>query len=65
MLTGMIGSLLAQRIPADQAVPMGVYLHGKAAEWASGEAHSIAAKDLLLSIGPAIQQVMTRSVQPS
>nr|WP_232345612.1 NAD(P)H-hydrate dehydratase [Paenactinomyces guangxiensis] len=57
LLTGMIGSLLAQRIPLGAAVPMAVYLHGKAGELAvSSVPHSVMFSDILSAIGPALRQ---------
>ncbi|MBH8599520.1 NAD(P)H-hydrate dehydratase [Thermoactinomyces sp. CICC 10523] len=50
LLTGMIGSLLAQRIPAEKAVPMAVYLHGKAGEIAGPSSHGVMVDDLLRAI---------------
>lgn len=38
VLSGIIGSLIAQGMPAKLAAPLGVYLHGKAGEAASGNA---------------------------
>jgi NAD(P)H-hydrate epimerase len=35
VLSGIIGGLLAQRLPAFEAATAGVYLHGLAGEWAS------------------------------
>lgn len=32
VLSGIIGSLIAQGLPADEAAPLGVYLHGKAGD---------------------------------
>ncbi len=32
VLSGILGGLLAQGIPAEEAVPFGVYLHGLAAD---------------------------------
>ncbi|SFJ73629.1 NAD(P)H-hydrate dehydratase [Thermoflavimicrobium dichotomicum] len=49
LLTGMLGSFLAQDIPVDQAVPMAVYYHGRAGEIASRSmsAHRVCYSDLL------------------
>jgi hydroxyethylthiazole kinase-like uncharacterized protein yjeF len=50
LLTGMIGSMLAQRIPPDKAVPMAVFMHGKAGEIAGHSPHSVMVDDLLRAI---------------
>lgn len=60
VLTGIIGSLLAQDIPLTAAVPMGVYIHGLTGEQAvTSSAHSVLASDLLLQIGPVLHQLLT------
>jgi hydroxyethylthiazole kinase-like uncharacterized protein yjeF len=53
LLTGMMGSLIAQRIPLEQAVPMAVYYHGQAAQRASQitTPHSVCYSDLLHALG--------------
>lgn len=53
LLTGMLGALLAQRIPVEQAVPMAVYYHGQAGQRASQltTPHSVRYSDLLHALG--------------
>lgn len=57
ILTGMIGSLLAQRIPTASAVLMGVYLHGKLGEVLPGVEHTAVAKELIQNIDTVFQQI--------
>jgi len=60
VLTGMIGGLLAQGYPAEQAACLGVYLHGLAGDLAAkekGEAAMIAG-DLIEKIPEAIMKIM-------
>ncbi len=60
VLTGMIGSLLAQGYPASQAACLGVYLHGLAGDLAAkekGEASMIAG-DLIEKIPEAMIETM-------
>lgn len=59
ILAGMLGSFLVQGIPPEQAVPMGVYLHGLAGEKAvSSTEQSVLATEVIASIGPAIHQFL-------
>lgn len=60
LLTGMIGSFLAQHLPVEQAVPLAVYLHGKAGE--TENTHSFTYADLLSAIGPVLQQLLSENV---
>jgi NAD(P)H-hydrate epimerase len=69
-LTGMIGSLLAQGYPAEQAACLGVFLHGSAGDLAAGEKgeQGMIAGDLIEKIPAAFQQVLSKSrknAQPS
>jgi NAD(P)H-hydrate epimerase len=69
-LTGMIGSLLAQGYPAEQAACLGVFLHGAAGDLAAGEKgeQGMLAGDLIEKIPAAFQQVLSNSrknIQPS
>jgi hydroxyethylthiazole kinase-like uncharacterized protein yjeF len=60
VLTGMIGSFLAQGYSADQAACLGVYLHGRAGDLADeekGEASMIAG-DLIDKIPQAFKETM-------
>lgn len=60
VLTGMILSLLGQGIPAKQAVPSAVWLHGRAGDLAArklGE-YGMTPDDLIEQIPAAIQQAM-------
>lgn len=57
MLTGIIASFLAQRMPVSSAVLMGVYLHGKLGEAVQALAHSATASDLIRSIGAVYEQI--------
>lgn len=56
VLTGMIGSLLAQKVSPFHAAAMAVYLHGKAAEQTGIHPHSVLYTDLLTGIHRAISQ---------
>ncbi|QKG85457.1 NAD(P)H-hydrate dehydratase [Kroppenstedtia pulmonis] len=59
ILAGMLGSFLVQGIPPEQAVPIGVYLHGLAGEKAvSSTEQSVLATEVIASIGPAIHQFL-------
>jgi NAD(P)H-hydrate epimerase len=53
VLSGIIGSLLAQGMKADQAAPMGVYLHGLAGNIATESCtrRALMASDLILALG--------------
>jgi ADP-dependent NAD(P)H-hydrate dehydratase / NAD(P)H-hydrate epimerase len=59
VLTGMVGSLLAQRLSAPDAATLGVYLHGLAADLAaaSGSPRSILAGDIPRFIGQAYSRI--------
>jgi NAD(P)H-hydrate epimerase len=61
LLTGIVGALLAQRLPVEQAVPMAVYLHGKAADLASESRskHSVVAEQILSAIELAYHQLLS------
>ncbi|MBM3888009.1 MAG: NAD(P)H-hydrate dehydratase, partial [Verrucomicrobia bacterium] len=59
VLTGIVGALLGQRIPAFNAARLGVWLHGAAGDIAaqqSGE-EALIASDVIASIGPAFQKL--------
>lgn len=56
LLTGMVGSLLAQKVPPFQAACLAVYLHGKAGEMTGVHTHSVMYKDILQGLGRAINQ---------
>jgi ADP-dependent NAD(P)H-hydrate dehydratase / NAD(P)H-hydrate epimerase len=56
VLTGMIGSLLAQKVSPFEAAAMAVYLHGKAAGLSGTHSHSMVYTDLLDGIQRAVRQ---------
>jgi NAD(P)H-hydrate epimerase len=58
VLTGMVGSLLSQRLAAPDAAVLGVYLHGLAADLAAatGSPRSIVAGDIPCFIGQAYHE---------
>jgi NAD(P)H-hydrate epimerase len=60
VLTGMIGSFLAQGYGASQAACLGVYLHGLAGDLAAGEKGeaSMIAGDLIEKIPQAFKEIM-------
>jgi NAD(P)H-hydrate epimerase len=60
LLTGMIGALLAMRIPAVHAVPMAVYMHGKAGEKAGTHPHSVMFSDLLKAIAQVYRELLVK-----
>jgi len=58
ILAGLIGSLLAQKMPICDALPTAVYLHGKAGERAGeklGQRGALA-RDVILSLAEEIKQ---------
>jgi NAD(P)H-hydrate epimerase len=59
LLAGLLGSLLAQRIPANQAVPMATYLHGQAGVIASQTVseHAVCYQDIIVALGKAFEQL--------
>jgi ADP-dependent NAD(P)H-hydrate dehydratase / NAD(P)H-hydrate epimerase len=59
VLTGMIGSFLAQGYTASQAACLGVYLHGRAGDLAAGEKGeaSMIAGDLIENIPKAFKEI--------
>lgn len=64
MLTGIIGSLLAQGSPPEDAAIIGVYLHGVAGDIAareSGEEY-ITASDIINHLGLAFKQIKSYQV---
>ncbi len=56
LLTGMVGSLLAQKVPPFLAACMAVYLHGKAGEMTGVQVNSVMYKDILQGLERAISQ---------
>lgn len=61
LLTGIIGSFVAQGMKPDQAVQMAVYLHGKAGEMAvTSSEHSVRYTDLLAQLGPVLHQLTSQ-----
>jgi NAD(P)H-hydrate epimerase len=62
-LTGMIGSLLAQGYPAEQAACLGVFLHGAAGDLAAAEKgeQGMIAGDLIEKIPAAFRQAIPGS----
>lgn len=66
VLAGILGALLAQGMPADEAAPLGVYLHGLAADRllpALGDAGMIAT-DLLRELPAARRELLERRRLP-
>lgn len=53
VLSGIIGGLLAQKVPLEEAARLGVYVHGLAGENAAGKraGYSVTAGDIIESIG--------------
>jgi ADP-dependent NAD(P)H-hydrate dehydratase / NAD(P)H-hydrate epimerase len=64
LLTGLIGSWLAQSTPAAEAVSMAVYLHGKAGEIAAEQTgvFSVTYREVLSAIGTAIYPFISTNV---
>ena len=62
LLAGLVGGLLAQRMPAFQAACAAVWLHGMAGDIAAahGAEQSLIASDVLTSLPDAFRQVMPR-----
>ncbi|MEM6764037.1 MAG: NAD(P)H-hydrate dehydratase [Bacteroidota bacterium] len=60
VLTGIIGSFLAQGYPAETAAALGAYIHGKAGDLLAEKVHQhgVLASSLAQQIGPAIQSLM-------
>ena len=60
VLTGMIGSLMAQGYSPDWAAVMGVYVHGLAGDMAAAEhgEMGLTASDIVNNIGKAIKRIM-------
>lgn len=58
VLAGLLGGLLAGGLAPEQAVPLGVYLHGKAGDYAKEQKgrHAMTARDILEGISPAIRR---------
>jgi hydroxyethylthiazole kinase-like uncharacterized protein yjeF len=63
VLTGMIGSLLAQRYTPEDACLVGVYLHGLAADIGvqKQSEHSLLASDIIGNIGNAFNEVLRQA----
>jgi NAD(P)H-hydrate repair Nnr-like enzyme with NAD(P)H-hydrate dehydratase domain len=59
VLTGIITSLLAQNYIPDQAVKLGVYLHGLTADIAVAETghQSFIASDIIMNLGSAFLEL--------
>lgn len=57
VLSGVVGALLAQGLPAEQAAALGVVLHARAGDAAVGDAspRSLLASDLMAPIGVLLQ----------
>lgn len=61
LLTGIIGSFIAQGIEPDQAVKMAVYIHGKAGEQAiTSSEYSVLYTDILAQLGPILHQLTAK-----
>ncbi|RME26860.1 MAG: NAD(P)H-hydrate dehydratase, partial [Deltaproteobacteria bacterium] len=66
VLTGVIGSLLAQGYPPSRAATLGALWHGHAADFAlraSGE-QALCAGDIVKSLGPALVELSASRVPP-
>ena len=63
VLTGILTSLLSQGYPSDQAVKIGVYLHGLAGDIAAQEhtEQGMSVSDLIHSMGAAWKQLIFRN----
>lgn len=61
VLAGVIGALLAQRLPPWDAARLGVFVHGLAAELYPGAECSLTADDLADLLGPAWREVSPRA----
>jgi ADP-dependent NAD(P)H-hydrate dehydratase / NAD(P)H-hydrate epimerase len=64
LLTGLVGSWLAQSVPVTEAVAMAVYLHGKAGELAAREVgvYSVTYREILSAIGLAIHPLVSTNI---
>lgn len=61
LLTGIIGSFMAQGLDPKEAVSAGVYIHGKAGELAvSNSSHSVIYTDILAQLGPILHQLTSK-----
>lgn len=63
VLAGLLGGLLAGKMAPGQAVPLGVYLHGKAGDWAKEKkgSHAMTARDILEGIAPAVCHALSEA----
>ena len=62
MLTGIIGALLAQGIPAEKAAVSGAYLHGLSADLCAQKMsqYAMLATDVIESLSDAFLQIKGR-----
>ena len=61
LLTGMIGSFLAQGYKPEEAVQIAVYIHGKAGEKAvRSSEYSVRYSDILAQLGPVLHQLTSQ-----
>ena len=58
ILSGMIASFIAQRMPIEKALPYAVYLHGKAGAFAGSKygVRSVIARDVISSISEVLKE---------
>ena len=63
VLAGLLGGLLAGEMAPEQAVPLGVYLHGKAGDCAKEQkgSHAMTARDILEGISPAVRRAASKA----
>jgi NAD(P)H-hydrate epimerase len=60
VLSGIIGALLAQGYPPEDAARLGVYLHGRAGDISKNKQSliSVVASDIIECIGEAYREIM-------
>jgi NAD(P)H-hydrate epimerase len=63
-LTGMIGSFLAQGMPMPAAVPLAVWLHGKAGEQAGRPEPSMLSRDFSRAVADEMARLLEEHVSP-
>jgi NAD(P)H-hydrate epimerase len=58
VLTGLVGSFLAQRLPPRDALCLGVYVHGLAGDRAAEKfgQRGLIASDVLAEVGPLLKE---------
>jgi hydroxyethylthiazole kinase-like uncharacterized protein yjeF len=63
VLTGIIGSLLAQGYSTEDAARAGVYIHGLSGDWAALQRNSLIASDIIEEIPRAMKSLFTNDIQ--